>query len=133
MGVSRISVILTNHSPSVVVDGECAGSKDTGIDGGLRIDAAQGDPDPRQQLLGPERFRDVVVCTEIERVHLVGLGAARRQDDDRHLRGGANAATDLGPFDVGQPEIEHDESGCPVAKISRACGAGAGDVDFIAA
>ncbi len=91
-------------------------------------DAAQRDADPGQQLFGTERLGDVVVGAEVERLHLVGLVAARREHDDRHLRGPPDAPADLGAFEIGQAEVEHDEIGRMIGGQPQRLGAGAGDV-----
>src|SRR5205823_12239324 len=74
-------------------------------------DVAQGYADARKQLIDPERLGHVIVGAEIERVHLVGLAAARGEDDDRRPRPLANAADHLETVTVRKVEIEHDEVG----------------------
>ena len=47
---------------------------------GLRLGPAEGRTQAREQLVHPERLRDVVVGTRIERGHLFGLVPDDRED-----------------------------------------------------
>ena len=73
---------VSQHAKPLPVDHQVAANDRLGW---LRrtVDPAQRGANARQQLLGAERLRDVVVGARIERAHLVAFGAARRQHDDR--------------------------------------------------
>ena len=71
--------------------------------------AAQRRPHPRQQLLRAEGLGHVVVRAAIQRHDLVLLVPARRHDHDRPLRPAAQAADQLLPVAVGQPQIQQDQ------------------------
>ena len=63
-----------------------------------------------EQFIHPERFRQIVVGAEIERLHLARLIAAARQHHDRDaVVAAANHAQQFMALDVGQAEIENDE------------------------
>jgi hypothetical protein len=64
---------------------------------------------PRHQLLGRERLDQVVVCAGLQSRHAVGDGVACGQHENRDaVAGGADAAADLEPVDLGHEQIEHD-------------------------
>ena len=90
----------------------------------LEAAAAQHGADPGQQLVDPERLGDVVVGAEIEGCHLLGLGGAHRQHDDRQLRPFADPRDHLLAVEIRQAEVEDHEIG--------ALGRGPGD-GFLAA
>ena len=71
--------------------------------------AAQGDPDPRVELVDPERLGHVVVGAALERLDLLALLVAAGQDHDRRRRLAADAPDDVEALDVGQAEVEEDE------------------------
>ena len=73
-----------------------------------RFDPPQRDADARQQLLGAERLRHVVVGAGIERPDLVRLGAARREHDDRRRPSVAQQPAHLDTVHVRQPQIQDD-------------------------
>ena len=75
---------VSPHPPVGEVDREVRGH-DLGVFLGRRRTPERGRR-PRQQLVHPERLRDVVVGPRIERGHLRGFAAPRGQDEDRHLR-----------------------------------------------
>ena len=100
---------------------------------GRRLVAAQRGADAGQQLVHAERLGDIVVGARVEGGHLVGLGVADRQHDDRDLRPSPEAADDLGAVDVGKPEIEEDDVGMRGRRLAEGLAAGAGEVDVVAA
>ena len=76
---------------------------------GSRLRPARHRADAGEQLAEAERLHDVVVGAELEPDDAVDLVAARRDDDDRHVRRGAEPAAHLEAVDVRQPEVEqHD-------------------------
>ena len=88
--------------------------KSGGLDDGLllgRRRSAQGCAQPGQQLVHPERLRDVVVGAGVEGGDLVALALAHREDDDRNDGPAAQAADHLDAVDSGQAEVEDDEVG----------------------
>jgi hypothetical protein len=72
---------------------------------------AERDPRARQELADGERLGDVVVGAGVERRHLVGLPAARRQHDDRHRCPFPEPSDDLDPVQIGESQIEDYEVG----------------------
>ena len=72
---------------------------------------AQRGAHPRHQLADIKRLVDVVVGAEIERLDLLGLALARRQNDDRHVRPFARPADHVLAVAVRQAEIEKDDVG----------------------
>ena len=73
------------------------------------VDPAQRRAYTRQQFLGPERFRDVIVGARIERAHLVAFSTSGRQHDDRDRQALTNPAAHLDPVDVRQAQVQDDE------------------------
>ena len=67
-----------------------------------RCGAAQHGADSGDHLPGAERLDDVVVGAELEPDDTVRLLPARRDDDDRHARRGAQLAAHVEPGAVGQ-------------------------------
>jgi hypothetical protein len=66
-----------------------------------------GRPEIRDALNGETaQGDDVVVCAELEADDAVGLLAARRQHDDRHLRGAAKLSADVEARAVRQHHVE---------------------------
>ena len=66
---------------------------------------------PRQELLALERLDQVVVGSRVEPLDpIVRLGAGG-EDQDRRVALGAQAAADLDPVELRQPEVEDDEVG----------------------
>ena len=82
--------------------------------------AAQVRADPRHQLRDAGRLGQVVVGAGIERAHLVGLVAARRQHDDGSLRPGPQLADVRLAVAVGQPEVQDHDIGRPRAGFDQA-------------
>ena len=109
-----------HDAAAVVVDREIAGRICPDASTVRAVPSAQRDANPRQQLLGTERFRDVVIGAEIERADLVCFATARRQHDDRHRRRLADARADFGAVEIGQAEIQHHQVGACLAPSQRA-------------
>ena len=81
--------------------------------------AAGGGADPRGELLHRERLHEVVVGADLERVHTVVLGAARRDDDDRRADSLATRLLDhLPAVEPGEHQVEHADVG-PLEAQSR--------------
>src|SRR4030095_12588136 len=99
----------TEDAPPIPIDHEIAACN-LPLWCARRFDAAQRDPDPRHQFLGPERFRHVIVGAGIKRGNLVRFLSPRRQDDDWRCAAVANESADLNPAAITQSEIEHDQS-----------------------
>ena len=76
-----------------------------------RFDPPQRHADARQQLLGAERLRHVVVGAGVERADLVGLRAARREHDDRRRAAVSQQPAHLDAVHVGQAQVQDDEIG----------------------
>ena len=100
LGVSAISP-PSEVAPGARVDLERAEQR-----GAQRLATAGGPPrhgtDPREQLAEPERLDEVVVRAQLEADDAVDLLAARRDDDDRHVRRGAQAPADLEAVESGR-------------------------------
>ena len=70
--------------------------------------AACRSPDTRDELLHREGLDEVVVGADLQGVHPVVLGAARRDDDDRRADALAAGLLDhLPPVDTRKHEVEH--------------------------
>ena len=72
---------------------------------------ADGGADPGFELGHAEGLGHVVVGSAVEGGDLAVLGAAGRQDDDRHLAPLADPPAHRQSVDVGQAEVEHDDVG----------------------
>jgi hypothetical protein len=84
----------------------------SGFDHRLLVDGddpPESGPQPRQELVHPERLRDVVVGAGVEGGDLVGLGVANGQDDDRDPAPAADALDDLDAADAGKAEVDDDD------------------------
>src|SRR5262245_328511 len=128
-------VVATHDAVTAVVDGQVADLDALEL-GGLGFgDAPQRDADAGEQLFRAERLRHVVVRADVERRHLVRLAAARRQNDDRHLRMLADPAAYLDTFQIWQTEIQDDQVGRMVDGDGGARGfrAGAHDIHVVTA
>ena len=69
-------------------------------------------PHPRQELVHAERFGDVIVGTEIERLNLADLVAATGQDHDRNrFVARPHPPQQFQPLHIRQPQIENDQVG----------------------
>jgi len=78
--------------------------------GGRGLGAARERVDPRQQLTHSERLGQVVVGARGKADHLVVLGSARRQHQDRQLRPDlAKPAADLEAVEAGQHQVEQHQ------------------------
>ena len=93
--------------------------------------APQYGPDPCEELAEAERLDDVVVCAELQADDPVDLLALGGDDDDRHVGAGAQQPADLGPVDVGEPEVEQHEIGKRGGE-RRSAGRDAADVEAFA-
>jgi hypothetical protein len=76
-----------------------------------RAGAAQDRLDPTDQLAGGERLGEVVVAADLQADDAVELLAARREEDDRHLAEGADAAAGLQAVQLGHQHVHDDEIG----------------------
>ncbi len=79
--------------------------------GGAAVDPAQDRLHAGHQFGGGERLGEVVVAAELEAEHAVDLAVARGEEDHRDLGGLAQAPAHLQPVDVGEPHVEHHETG----------------------
>ena len=99
--VTRRRAMSISRSPTVTTGGgEVSGRG-----------ATQQRADARQQLARREGLGQVVVGALVQRLDLVGLVGAHRQDEDRRRHPGAQLAADLDAAAVGQRQIEHHEVG----------------------
>ena len=103
----RRSSTRTSRRPTSIVD--VADLDDLG--GGAAVGAAQHRLHPRDELGGRERLGEVVVGAELEAEHAVDLAVAGGEEDHRDRRRLAEPAAHLEPVDVGQADVEHDQSG----------------------
>ena len=102
--------------------------------------AMLGDPRPtqqradaRQQLEHAARLGDVVVRAEAEAEDLVGLFAARREDQHRNVRSAfAQRLEHAIAVHARKHEIEHHEIGAPRARALESGLAVLGDLHFVA-
>src|ERR1700686_4754019 len=91
------------------VDGEVAGSKHRPLAMDLQL-MAQRRAHAGKQLVHSERFCQVIVGAEIERLDLARLVAAARQHDDRNaVIAAADHAQQIMALDIRQAEIENDQ------------------------
>ena len=74
-----------------------------------RLSATQDRGDARVEMVGGERFDDVVVGSVLQQIDDRGVVVARGGDDDRHAADRAQHAQELGAVDVGEAEIENDQ------------------------
>ncbi len=87
---------------------------------------------PRRQFADAERLLDIVVGAEIERLDLLRLPIARRENDHRRLRERPDVAQHLLAVPIGQAEIEHDEIGRAGDRHAHGLRAGFGRDDLVA-
>ena len=93
------------------IDGEIADSKHRALAMDLQL-MPQRRAHAGEQFVHPERFCEVVVGAEIERLHLPSLVATAGQHDDRNaVVAPADHAQQVVALDVRQAEIENDQSG----------------------
>ncbi|GAA3206779.1 hypothetical protein GCM10020256_02000 [Streptomyces thermocoprophilus] len=76
------------------------------------------------QFAHAERFREIVVGSQFQAEHPVGLLAARAEDDDGHVGDLADAPADVDAVHVRQSQVEQDDI---AVRASQPLGAG-GDV-----
>ncbi len=73
--------------------------------------AAHQCPAARGELRGLERLRQEIVGADVERLDLVGEGAAGGEDQRGHGDAGASQAAHQGqPIGAGKPHVDHRES-----------------------
>ena len=72
---------------------------------------AQRGAHARQELADAKRLVDEIVRAQIERLNLLGLPVARRQNDDRHLGPLPHLPDHILAVAVRKSEIEHDDVG----------------------
>jgi hypothetical protein len=99
---------VPQHAESFPVDHEATAHHWLRCRGRI-LHAAKRRANPREELFGSKRFRDVIVGTGVEGVHLVPFRPASRQHHDRHALGLPDLAAYLHAVDVGQPEIQDDQ------------------------
>ena len=78
------------------------------------------------QFADAKGFGQVVVGPDVERLDLVLLVRACREDEDRHVRPSAQVADEVDAVAVGQAEIEHDQIGLVGAGFEQPVGTGSG-------
>ena len=98
------------HTPGGGLDRHVA-ELDRRLMGRGGVDAAQHGVDPRDQLRGRERLDHVVVGTQAQADHPVGLLPLGGQEDqrDRLAVGLAQPAHDLEAVESGEHQVEHDQ------------------------
>src|SRR5262245_47351120 len=135
LGCQPDLVVATHDAMAAVVDRQVAHLDALDFRRFGLQDAAQRDANAGQQFLRAERLGHIVVGTDVERRHLVRLAAARRQNDDRHLRMLADPAAYLDTFQIWQTEIQDDQVGRMVDVDGGARGfrAGAHDIHVVTA
>jgi hypothetical protein len=89
--------------------------------------AAQEGPQARNHLAARERLHDVVVGAELESDDAVGLRAAGREHDDRHLRPAAQLAAEVAPVAVGKGDVQQHDVGLRLGEADERVGHGVGD------
>ena len=110
LGREMDGAAVAHHQPTSEIDAQVSVLEASG-GAGQPPALTQQAADPGQQLLHTEGLGDIVVRAAVESLHLLALRVAHREDDDRHLRPGAQFAEDRLPIGVRQPEVEHDEIG----------------------
>jgi hypothetical protein len=73
---------------------------------GTALDPAEDGSEPRREVFGGEGLHHVVVGTRVEHGDDVRLVVARRGDDDRQVVPGPDHPEQVGPVDVGEPQVE---------------------------
>jgi len=100
--------------PPVRVDGQAADLHEgAGARAGGRA-APEDGADARVELRGRIGLDHVVVGAGIEQPHDLRFVVPRRRDDHRHRGHATDHAEDVGPVEVRQTEVEHDDVGRPV-------------------
>ncbi|MCY1245981.1 hypothetical protein D9M72_591750 [compost metagenome] len=101
---------ITRHQTLDRIDRHAIGRK-LGMPA-LHLDAvAKGGADARRQLTDPEGLFDVIIGAEIKGGDLFALPVTCRQNDDRHLRPGADVGDDVLAVHVGQAQVEDHDVG----------------------
>ena len=100
--------------------------------GAARRPPAQQRPQAREQLLALERLDEVVVGARVQPLDARLDGVARGQHQDRHVVGRAQAAGDLDPVELGQPEVEDHEVGVVGGRLAQRGLAVTGDAHLVA-
>ena len=94
----------------VIIDGQSAGFKNPRLSARLIRDprpcVADRSADPREKLGCSERFRDVIVGSEIQCLHLIPLMGSRRHNDHRHRGPFPHALQDLHAVHIRKTEIQ---------------------------
>ena len=87
--------------------------------GGLRdVPVTQAQPDPREQLVEPERFGHVVIRPALQPGDGVGRRAPRGEHDHRHPVAGRPQPVQHGePVHAGQPDIKDDQVELPGHRV----------------
>src|SRR5262245_5927875 len=87
-----------NHAETLSIDDEIAADDRPGL-WWRHLAASQRHTNTSEQFLGAEWLGDIVVGAFVERLHLVVLGPARRQHDDRRRSAVPHEATHLDTID----------------------------------
>jgi len=74
---------------------------------------------PREQLADTEGLAEIVIGAGVERRDLVGLLAARGEDDDRHRAPLAKPRDHLQSVDVRQAEVDDDDIRLPARGLDE--------------
>lgn len=99
----------------------------------MRGGAAQHGADPQHQFPGGEGLGDVVVGTDLEPEHPVGLLTERGEHDHRQVgQLPPDPAADLEAVDAGHHEVEDHEIGALGGDRGEAVGAVGGQLDLAA-
>lgn len=134
MGVSRTSFAGAVDLLGGQVDGELVGLHRHVIlaaPGGLG--AADGGPQPGQQLVHAEGLGDVVVGTRVQRLDLLVGGVPGGEHDDRHPGPAAQPLDHVDAVEVGQAQVEHHDVGVAGGGELEGGGTVVGRVDLVLA
>ena len=94
---------------------DVAASRDLAVGG-----AAKDGVDARDELVRVEGLRDVVVGAEAEAGDLSTSEVAGGEEDDGHAAGGGKGAADLEAVLAGHHDVEHEEVGLQLARLTQA-------------
>ena len=93
------------------VDRKIAGVKDRPLPVDLKL-VTQGCAHAREKLLGAERLCDIIVRTQIERLHLADLVPPAGQHHNWHVFGScSDHPQQFESADVGEPKVENNQIG----------------------